>query len=146
MISTSCEVFLKGLRFDLCEIIYKLLLQTFHTHFTIATQLFSFHLQKLDNRLYLHYRTNLNPSFYSPPPPIAWVVHFYLLQSNDRLKRAFAEPPMVAFRRLKNQKDSLVHSTIATSRLFEYCGFGGKQIHEKKQQSIILMLISLGLD
>ena len=33
--------------------------------------------------------------------------YFYLLQSNERLKRAFAEPPMVAFRRLKNQKDTV---------------------------------------
>ena len=36
--------------------------------------------------------------------------HFYLLQTNDRLKKAFVEPPMVAFRRLKNLKDFLVHS------------------------------------
>ena len=38
--------------------------------------------------------------------------YFYLLQSNERLKKAFTEPPMVAFRRLKNLKDSLVHSSL----------------------------------
>ena len=37
--------------------------------------------------------------------------HFHLLQTNERLKKAFAEPPMVAFRRLKNLKDMLVHSS-----------------------------------
>ena len=37
--------------------------------------------------------------------------HFHLLQTNDRLRRAFTEPPMVAFRRLRNLKDMLVHSS-----------------------------------
>ena len=32
--------------------------------------------------------------------------HFYLLKTNDRLRKAFADPPMVAFRRLKNMKKS----------------------------------------
>ena len=36
--------------------------------------------------------------------------HFHLLQTNDRLRKSFLEPPMVAFRRLKNLKDHLVHS------------------------------------
>ena len=36
--------------------------------------------------------------------------YFYLLQSNERLKKAFPEVPMVAFRRLPNLKDMLVHS------------------------------------
>ena len=38
--------------------------------------------------------------------------HFHLLQSNERLKRAFAQPPMVAFRRLKNLRDMLMHSKL----------------------------------
>ena len=37
--------------------------------------------------------------------------HFHLLQTNERLRKAFTEPPMVAFRRLKNLKDMLVHSS-----------------------------------
>ena len=37
--------------------------------------------------------------------------YFYLLQTNERLKRAFPESPMVAFRRLHNLKDMLVHSS-----------------------------------
>ena len=36
--------------------------------------------------------------------------HFYLLQTNERLRKAFIEPPMVAFRRLKNLKDILVRT------------------------------------
>ena len=36
--------------------------------------------------------------------------YFYLLQSNERLKKAFPQAPMVAFRRLRNLKDMLVHS------------------------------------
>ena len=36
--------------------------------------------------------------------------YFYLLQSNERLRKAFPEVPMVAFRRLQNLKDMLVHS------------------------------------
>ena len=37
--------------------------------------------------------------------------HFYLLQTNDRLRKVFEEPPMIAFRRLKNLKDLLVRSS-----------------------------------
>ena len=37
--------------------------------------------------------------------------HFHLLQTNERLRKAFTEPPMVAFRRLKNLKDMLVHTS-----------------------------------
>ena len=36
--------------------------------------------------------------------------HFKLLQGNERLQEAFQEPPMVAFKRLRNLKDVLVHS------------------------------------
>ena len=36
--------------------------------------------------------------------------HFHLLQTNDRLRRSFTEPPMVAFRRLRNLKDFLVRT------------------------------------
>ena len=38
--------------------------------------------------------------------------HYHLLQSNERLKRAFSQPPMVAFRRLKNLRDMLMHSKL----------------------------------
>ena len=38
--------------------------------------------------------------------------HFHLLQSNERLRLAFTQPPMVAFRRLKNLRDMLVHSKM----------------------------------
>ena len=34
----------------------------------------------------------------------------YKLQSNERLKKAFPEPPMVAFKRLRNLRDMLVHT------------------------------------
>ena len=36
--------------------------------------------------------------------------HYKLLQSNDRLQKAFPEPPMVAFKRLRNLRDILVHT------------------------------------
>jgi hypothetical protein len=36
--------------------------------------------------------------------------HFHLLQMNDRLKKAFQEPPMLAFRRQQNLRDVLVHT------------------------------------
>ena len=36
--------------------------------------------------------------------------NYKLLQSNERLKKAFPEPPMVAFKRLKNLRDMLVHT------------------------------------
>ena len=36
--------------------------------------------------------------------------HFHLLQTSDRLKKAFPEAPMVAFRRQQNLKDLLVHT------------------------------------
>ena len=36
--------------------------------------------------------------------------HFHLLQTNERLRKAFQEPPMIAFRRLKNLKDILVRT------------------------------------
>ena len=36
--------------------------------------------------------------------------HYKLLQSNDRLQKAFPEPPMVAFKRLRNLRDILVHA------------------------------------
>ena len=38
--------------------------------------------------------------------------HFKLLQSNERLKRAFPEAPMVAFKRLQNLRDVLVHTGV----------------------------------
>ena len=38
--------------------------------------------------------------------------YFYLLQSNERLKRSFPQPPMVAFRRLRNLRDMLMHSKL----------------------------------
>ena len=36
--------------------------------------------------------------------------NFKLLQSNERLEKAFPEPPMIAFKRLKNLRDILVHT------------------------------------
>ena len=45
--------------------------------------------------------------------------YFYLLQTNERLKRAFSQPPMVAFKRLRNLKDSLVHSSMKEETLKE---------------------------
>ena len=38
--------------------------------------------------------------------------HFHLLQSNERLRRSFPQQPMVAFRRLKNLRDMLMHSKL----------------------------------
>ena len=38
--------------------------------------------------------------------------HFHLLQSNERLRKSFPQPPMVAFRRLKNLRDMLMHSKL----------------------------------
>jgi hypothetical protein len=36
--------------------------------------------------------------------------HFHLLKMNERLKKTFTDVPMVAFRRLQNLKDVLVHT------------------------------------
>ena len=38
--------------------------------------------------------------------------HFHILQASDRLKRAFPEAPMVAFRRLQNITDKLIHTNL----------------------------------
>ena len=42
--------------------------------------------------------------------------HFKLLQSNERLKKAFPEAPMVAFKRLQNLRDVLVHTGVRERR------------------------------
>ena len=38
--------------------------------------------------------------------------YYYLLEANEYLKKVFPEPPMVAFRKLKNIRDHLVHTTV----------------------------------
>ena len=49
--------------------------------------------------------------------------NFKLLQSNERLQKAFPEPPMVAFKRLKNLRDILVHTgPRATNQGVRSCG------------------------
>ena len=47
--------------------------------------------------------------------------HFNLLQSNERLQKAFQEPPMVAFKRLKNLRDILVHTGARAATLGVKC-------------------------
>ena len=41
--------------------------------------------------------------------------HFHLLKTNDRLKKSFPDAPMVAFRRLPNLGDRLIHSNTNTT-------------------------------
>jgi hypothetical protein len=38
--------------------------------------------------------------------------HFHLLQTNERLRKAFPEAPMMAYRKLKNLRNMLVHSVF----------------------------------
>ena len=47
--------------------------------------------------------------------------HYNLLQSNERLQKAFQEPPMVAFKRLKNLRDILVHTGARAATLGVKC-------------------------
>jgi hypothetical protein len=47
---------------------------------------------------------------------VPFVLTFHLLQTNDRLKKAFPEPPLVAFWRLQNLKDLLVHTGTKNSK------------------------------
>ena len=47
--------------------------------------------------------------------------HYNLLRSNERLQKAFPEPPMVAFKRLKNLRDILVHTGARARSLGVKC-------------------------
>jgi adenylate kinase family enzyme len=45
--------------------------------------------------------------------------HFHLLKTSERLQKSFPEPPMVAFKRLKNLVDHLIHTDSNKAELNE---------------------------
>ncbi len=62
-------------------------------------------------------RTPLVVTYHPDLPPMAQIVnkHFNILQSNDKLKQIFPEPPLISYRRPKNIRDIVVRAKLPPS-------------------------------
>ena len=59
-------------------------------------------------------RTPLVVTYHPDLPPLAQIVnkHFSILQTNDKLKQVFPEPPLISYRRPKNLRDLIVRAKL----------------------------------